>query len=175
MVYSPAGSFDLLFILDCMTLYLNFSTLHSSSLLWTDTIVCAKLNKPPFKISAPSLISPLLNVFEINKLACSRRSDSGERCAFFTSHRSPLSERLEQAINKPPGSSIEDQLRWRLRGTKIIFSIVIINRGNFRLEDKEKPGWHFIPNKWSTSLHSFWINKHINRFWLIYFTDNNAR
>ena len=38
-------------------------------------------------------------------LACSRRSDSGERCevkrsakkAFFTSHRSPLSERLEQA------------------------------------------------------------------------------
>ena len=63
-------------------------------------------------------------------LACSRRSDSGERCevkkereknksgppllfiAFFTSHRSPLSERLEQAstilrycavnINRPP-------------------------------------------------------------------------
>ena len=50
------------------------------------------------------------------KLACSRRSDSGERCevqrsakkikssppllfiAFFTLHRSPLSERLEQAI-----------------------------------------------------------------------------
>ena len=47
-------------------------------------------------------------------VACSRRSDSGERCevkrsaknksvgggqviAFFTSHRSPLSERLEQA------------------------------------------------------------------------------
>ena len=40
-------------------------------------------------------------------LACSRRSDSGERCevkrtpllfiAFFTLHRSPLSERLEQA------------------------------------------------------------------------------
>ena len=51
-----------------------------------------------------------------NELGCSRRSDSGERCevkrsakklkansppllfiAFFTSHRSPLSERLEQA------------------------------------------------------------------------------
>ena len=54
--------------------------------------------------------SPLMN------LACSRRSDSGERCevkrsakkikssppllftAFFTLHRSPLSERLEQVI-----------------------------------------------------------------------------
>ena len=44
-------------------------------------------------------------------IACSRRSDSGERCevtslpsppllfiAFFTPQRSPLSERLEQAI-----------------------------------------------------------------------------
>ena len=32
------------------------------------------------------------------RLACSRRSDSGERCeAFFTPHRSPLAERLEQA------------------------------------------------------------------------------
>ena len=33
-------------------------------------------------------------------IACSRRSDSGEPplfIAFFTSHRSPLSERLEQA------------------------------------------------------------------------------
>ena len=35
-------------------------------------------------------------------VACSRRSDSGERCkvkgsAFSTPHRSPLSERLEQA------------------------------------------------------------------------------
>ena len=30
-------------------------------------------------------------------VACSRRSVSGERCAFFTSHCSPLSERLEQA------------------------------------------------------------------------------
>ena len=48
------------------------------------------------------------------RLACSRRSDSGERCevkrsasppllfiAFFTSSRSPLSERLEQAIARP--------------------------------------------------------------------------
>ena len=56
------------------------------------------------------------------KLACSKRSDSGERCGVkkamnsrggplllprfyffalvFTSHRSPLSERLEQAIVK---------------------------------------------------------------------------
>ena len=31
------------------------------------------------------------------EIACSKRSDSGER---FTSHRSPLSERLEQAIVK---------------------------------------------------------------------------
>ena len=48
----------------------------------------------------------------VSKLACSRRSDSGERCtslpsppllfiAFSTPHRSPLSERLEQAISKP--------------------------------------------------------------------------
>ena len=53
-----------------------------------------------------------------NSLACSKRSDSGERCEvkkamksrgglpcfyffalLFTSHRSPLSERLEQARN----------------------------------------------------------------------------
>ena len=37
----------------------------------------------------------------VTMLACSKRSDSGERCEFallFTSHRSPLSERLEQAI-----------------------------------------------------------------------------
>ena len=36
-------------------LYLSFSTLYSSFLWRTDTIVFAKLNKPP------------LNVFEINK------------------------------------------------------------------------------------------------------------
>ena len=39
------------------------------------------------------------------ELACSRRSDSGERCevkvASFTSHHSPLSERLEQATLEP--------------------------------------------------------------------------
>ena len=44
------------------------------------------------------------------KVACSKRSDSGERCevkkaiksrgGLFTSHRSPLSERLEQAWGK---------------------------------------------------------------------------
>ena len=62
-------------------------------------------------------------------LACSKRSDSGERCGvkkamksrgglgrplllprfyffafLFTSHRSPLSERLEQAIPGPPAN-----------------------------------------------------------------------
>ena len=51
----------------------------------------------------------------MSMVACSRRSDSGEQCevkrsaslpsppllfiAFFTSHRSPLSERLEQAMS----------------------------------------------------------------------------
>ena len=39
------------------------------------------------------------------ELACSRRSDSGERCevkvASFTSHHYPLSERLEQATLEP--------------------------------------------------------------------------
>ena len=51
MVYSHAGSSDLfLSILGCMTsnfLYLSFSTWHSGSLWRTDTIVFAKLNKPP--------------------------------------------------------------------------------------------------------------------------------
>ena len=37
---------------------------------------------------------------ELLYLACSRRSDSGKGCEVksFTPHRSPLSERLEQAI-----------------------------------------------------------------------------
>ena len=43
-------------------LYLRFSTLYSSSLWRTDTIVSAKLDKPP------SLLSPPSDVFEINKL-----------------------------------------------------------------------------------------------------------
>ena len=65
------------------------------------------------------------------RLACSRRSDSGERCevkkerekikpreeelpsppplfiAFFTSHRSPLSERLEQAKRRQAEQEIQ--------------------------------------------------------------------
>ena len=60
------------------------------------------------------------DTWDVRKLACSKRSDSGERCEvkkamksgplllprfyffalLFTSHRSPLSERLEQAIRK---------------------------------------------------------------------------
>ena len=57
MVYSPAGSSDLFFILGCMTsnfLYLSFSTLLSSSLWRTDNIVFAQmyeLNKPPGEIN----------------------------------------------------------------------------------------------------------------------------
>ena len=50
MVYSPTGSSDLFLIPGCMTsnfLYLNFSTLYSSSLWRTDTIVFAKLNTLP--------------------------------------------------------------------------------------------------------------------------------
>ena len=50
MIYSPAGGSDLFSNLSCATsnvLYLNFSTLHSSSLWRTDTIFFAKLNKPP--------------------------------------------------------------------------------------------------------------------------------
>ena len=73
MVYSPTGSLDLSLIPSCMTsnfLYLNFSTLYSSSLWRTDTIVFAKLNTlHPFKYPPPrSLLSPpLSNVFEINE------------------------------------------------------------------------------------------------------------
>ena len=52
MAYSPTGSSDLFLILGCMTsnfLYLSLSTLNSSSLWRTDTIVFAKLVKPPIK------------------------------------------------------------------------------------------------------------------------------
>ena len=50
-------------------------------------------------------------------LACFRRSDSGERCkvkrsfqgAFFTSHRSPLTERLEQATVRQEARLPEDK------------------------------------------------------------------
>ena len=50
MVYSPARSSDLFFILDCMSsnfLHLSFSTLDSSGLWRTDTIIFTKLSKPP--------------------------------------------------------------------------------------------------------------------------------
>ena len=52
-----------------------------------------------------------LYVFHLfHSLACSKRSDSGERCEvkkvlLFTSHRSPLSERLEQAIHSLKGKT----------------------------------------------------------------------
>ena len=66
-------------------------------------------------------------------LACSKRSDSGERCevkkamksrgglgrevllffrAPFTSHRSPLSERLEQATPMLNGHFVKRALSW---------------------------------------------------------------
>ena len=75
MVYSPTGSSDLLLILGCTTsnfLYLSFSTFYSSALWRTDTTVFAKLNKlpppaVPSQISPLSLLSPSLNVFEIDK------------------------------------------------------------------------------------------------------------
>ena len=56
MAYSPTGSSDLFLILGCTTsnfLYLSFSTLNSSSLWRTDTIVFAKLVKPPVSIKPP--------------------------------------------------------------------------------------------------------------------------
>ena len=55
-VYSPTGSTVLFMILIYMTsnfLYLSFSTLYSSSLWRTDTILWAKLNKPPISIKLP--------------------------------------------------------------------------------------------------------------------------
>ena len=56
MVYLPTGSSDLFLILGCKTsnfLYLSLSTLNSSSLWRTDTIVFAKLVKPPVSIKPP--------------------------------------------------------------------------------------------------------------------------
>ena len=58
---------------------------------------------------APFTSQPASHVTPPRVLACSKRSDSGERCEvkilprfyffalLFSSHRSPLSERLEQA------------------------------------------------------------------------------
>ena len=63
MVYSPAESSDLFFILGCMIsngFYLSFPTLHSGSLWRTDIIFFAKLNKPPSRKMSPLyLLSPL--------------------------------------------------------------------------------------------------------------------
>ena len=73
--------------------------------------------------------------------ACSRRSDSGERCevkrsakkllfiAFFTSHCSPLSERLEQA-NKPLGESphfVSLNIPFLVKGTKKVSFLIEAN------------------------------------------------
>ena len=73
MVYSPAGSTDLLLILSCMTCNRFTWPFPLCVLVFmrrTDTIVCAKLNKPPSQISSPSLFKapprPSSNVFERN-------------------------------------------------------------------------------------------------------------
>ena len=58
MVYSCVGMSDEFLILGCITsnyLKLSFSTLHSSSLQRNDTIVFAKLNKPPHFKYVPCL------------------------------------------------------------------------------------------------------------------------
>ena len=68
MVYSPNRSLDLFLILGCMIS--NFLYLaYSSSLRRTDTVVFAKLNKPPSQVSLLSLLTPPppSNVFELNK------------------------------------------------------------------------------------------------------------
>ena len=98
----------------------------------TTPLSISKLNLcPTFSMDLKTLLDNLHDEVSCSVLACSRRSDSGERCevkrsgkkikareeerweregsrtslpsppllfiAFFTSHRSPLSERLEQA------------------------------------------------------------------------------
>ena len=66
MVYSPTESSDLFLILGCMTsnvLVLKLFQFYYSSLWRTDTIVFAKLDKPP-----RSLLSLPSDAFEINKL-----------------------------------------------------------------------------------------------------------
>ena len=74
MVYLPTGSSDLFLNLGCMASNFLFSTFYSSALWRTETTVFAKLNKPPppaaavpSQISPLSLLSPSLNVFEIDK------------------------------------------------------------------------------------------------------------
>ena len=55
--------FDLRLHVTLNFLYLSYSTLLSNSLLRTDTIIFAKLNKPPPLLST----KPISNVLEINK------------------------------------------------------------------------------------------------------------
>ena len=54
--------FDLRLHVTLNFMYLSYSTLLSNSLLRTDTIIFAKLNKPP-----PISTKPISNVLEINK------------------------------------------------------------------------------------------------------------
>ena len=92
----------------------------------------------------------------MNQLACSKRSDSGERCEvkkamksrgglgrevreplsplllprfyfsglLFTSHRSPLSERLEQAMNQCSCITFKSTLKKLNWGLRIVRNIV---------------------------------------------------
>ena len=55
----------------CNFLFLSFSTMYSSSLWRTDTIVFAKLNKPPpaFKQAPHHYLAPLPLICVWNKLA----------------------------------------------------------------------------------------------------------
>lgn len=55
--------FDLRLHVTLNFMYLSYSTLLSNSLLRTDTIIFAKLNKPPPSLST----KPISNVLEINK------------------------------------------------------------------------------------------------------------
>ena len=63
----------------------------------------------------------------IQSLACSKRSDSGERwevkkALLFTSHRSPLSELLEQAIQSlnPILKILQFKFKYFKYGTKLV-------------------------------------------------------
>ena len=62
------GGLDLILIVGCMTLYLSFSTLYSSSLWRTDTIIVSKLNMPPLSNRLPvSIKSPPPPQMGLNK------------------------------------------------------------------------------------------------------------
>ena len=73
----------------------------------TETSKCFECERETFRLLKfePQIWFRAMRRYD-NELACSSRSDSGERyevkrsllfIAFFTLHRSPLSERLEQA------------------------------------------------------------------------------